>query len=84
MTTRAVRAAVRSLARFVAARPRLVALAARAMTAVPPLKRHLRRLITSPVTAPTPREQDLLPREAGVLADLRDAVARRAPGKDAP
>lgn len=84
MINRAVRAVVRSLARFVARRPRLVALAARAMTAVPPLKRHLRRLITSPVAVPTPREQDLLPREAGVLADLRDAVAGRGPGAGPP
>jgi len=84
MMTRAMRAAVRWLARFVARRPRLVALAARAMTAMPSLKRHLRRLITSPVALPTPREQDLLPREAGVLADLREAVASRDPGADAP
>ncbi len=72
-----VKRAFRALARFVSRRPFLVAVAARALVAVPPLKRHLRRLIAVPVTQPPRTEGSLSANEARVLVDLRDALAAR-------
>ena len=70
----------RALARFVSRRPFLVAVAARALVAVPSLKRHLRLLIAEPVTQPPRTEGSLSPDEARVLVDLRDALADRQRG----
>lgn len=72
-----IKRAFRALARFVSRRPLLVAVAARALVAVPPLKRHLRRLIAEPVMQPPRTEGSLSADEARVLVDLRDALADR-------
>lgn len=72
-----IKGGFRALARYVSRRPLLVAVAARTLVAVPPLKRHLRRLIAAPVTQPPRTESSLSADEARVLVDLRDALAVR-------
>ncbi len=73
-----VRTWVRRLVPVVSSRPWLVAIAARVFARMPSLKHRVRNMMSGPVQLPpAPVECALGAAEAGVLADLKDAVLAR-------